>query len=193
MVPLMEAAFARALELAPDDPVAAGLAVYLEHHIPEEQHHPEPGGACVDDLTALGADADEVRALPGTPQIDALVAAELAWIADDHPVAILGFLELEAHAADRDTVELLIERTGYPRAAFGQLLLHARLDPVHARELHRVLDELPLEEWHERLIGLSALKSMTLLTEAFVDAIVGGGVVPPRWPRLVIHREEHPV
>ena len=60
------------------------------------------------------------------------------------------------------------------------LLLHSRLEPVHTRELHRVLDELPLEEWHERLIGLSALKSMTLLTEAFVDAIVGGGVVPAR-------------
>jgi len=180
MVPLMEAAFARALELAPGDPVAAGLAVYLERHIPEERHHPEPGGACVDDLTAMGADADEVRALPGTPQIDALVAAELTWIANDHPVAILGFLELEAHAADRHTVELLIRRTNYPRAAFGQLLLHSRLEPVHARELHRMLDELPLEEWHEQLIGLSALKSMTLLTEAFVDAIVGAGVLSAR-------------
>jgi len=180
MVPLMEAAFARALELAPGDPVAAGLAVYLERHIPEERHHPEPGGACVDDLTAMGADADEVRALPGTPQIDALVAAELTWIANDHPVAILGFLELEAHAADRHTVELLIRRTNYPRAAFGQLLLHSRLEPVHARELHRMLDELPLEEWHEQLIGLSALKSMTLLTEAFVEAIVGAGVLSAR-------------
>jgi hypothetical protein len=180
MVPLMEGAFERALERAPGDPVAAGLAAYLERHIPEERHHPEHGGAVVDDLAALGLDPDEVRALPGTPQIDTLVAAELAWIGDDHPVAILGFLELEAHAADRRTVELLIERTGYPRAAFGQLLLHSRLEPVHAKELHRVLDELPLEEWHEQLIWLSALQSMTLVTEAFVDAIVDGGVVPAR-------------
>jgi hypothetical protein len=183
MVPLMEAALGRSLELAPGDPVAAGIAAYLERHIPEERHHPEHGGAVVEDLTALGLDPDEVRALPGTPQIDALVATELAWIRDDHPAAILGFLELEAHAADRRTVELLIEKTGYPRAAFGQLLLHSRLEPVHARELHRMLDELPLDEWHEQLIGLSALRSMTLVTEAFVDAIVNGGVPRPNKPR----------
>lgn len=176
MVPLMEAALARALELASGDPVAAGLAVYLEHHIPEERHHPEHGGAVVEDLAALGLDPDDVRALPGTPQIDTLVATELAWIRDDHPVAVLGFLELEAHAADRPTVELLIERTGYPRAAFGQLLLHSRLEPVHARELHRVLDELPLDDRHEQLIGVSALWAMTLIAEAFLDAIAGGGV-----------------
>lgn len=176
MVPLMEAALECALELEPGDPVAAGLAAYLARHIPEERHHPEPGGAVVDDLAALGLDPDEVRALPGTPQIDALVATELAWFRNDHPVAILGFLELEAHVANRRTVELLIERTGYPRAAFGQLLLHSRLDPVHARELHRVLDVLPLEEWHERLIASSALRSIALITGAFVDAIVDGGV-----------------
>jgi hypothetical protein len=171
----MEAALSRALELAPGDPVAAGLAAYLERHIPEERHHPEHGGAVIEDLAALGLDPDEVRALPGTPQIDTLVAAELAWIRDDHPVAILGLLELEAHAADRRTVELLIERTGYPRAAFGQLLLHSRLEPAHARELHRVLDALPLDEWHEQLIGSSALRAMTLITDAFLDAIVDGG------------------
>src|SRR5205823_3501905 len=67
-----------------------------------------------------------VRALPDTPQIADLVGVQLAWFRDDHPVAILGFLELEAHQADRATVERLIERTGLPRAAFGQLLLHAR-------------------------------------------------------------------
>ena len=173
MVPLMEAALERARQLSPADPVAAGLAAYLENHIPEEMHHEEPGGAVVDDLAALGLDPAEVRGLPTTPQIDALVAAELAWIRDDHPVAILGFLELEAYQADRATIERLIESTGLPRAAFGQLLLHARLEPVHARELHRVLDELPLEDWHERLIASSALQSLVLVTGAFVDAIEG--------------------
>ena len=95
----------------------------------------------------------------------------MAWIGERHPVAILGFLELEAHQADRDTVERLIERTGLPRSAFGQLLLHARLDVVHARELHHTLDSLPVEPWHEQLIGLSALRTMTLVTDALLDAM----------------------
>jgi hypothetical protein len=171
MVPLMEAALARARELAPRDPVAAGLAEYLERHIPEETHSDEPGDAVVDDLAALGFNPAEVRALPTTPQVSILVSEQLAWIGDDHPVAILGFLELEAHAANRPVVEQLIATTGLPREAFGQLLLHARLEPVHARELHRVLDRLALQPWHEQLIGLSALRSMSLVAEAFLDAL----------------------
>src|SRR2546421_593851 len=144
MVPLMEAALERASGLAHGDPVAAALAAYLERHIPEEMHSDEPGDAVVDDLAALGLDPMQVRALPVTPQIAALVAQQLAWIRDKHPVAIVGFLELEAHQADRGMVERLIEITALPREGFGQLLLHARLEPVHAKELHRVLDSLPL-------------------------------------------------
>jgi len=171
MVPLMEVARERASALASGDPVAAGLVAYLERHIPEEMHSDVPGDAVVDDLAALGLDPTRIRALPVTPQIAQLVTAQLHWIICDHPVAILGFLELEAHQADRPTLERLIEKTGLPRAGFGQLLLHARLDVVHAKELHRVLDSLPLEPMHEDLIGVSALRSMWLVTAAMLDAI----------------------
>ena len=171
MIPLMEVALERARELAPGDPVAAGLANYLERHIPEEVHAAVPGDAVVEDLAALGLDPNEVRALPVTPQIEALVAEQLAWITDDHPVAILGFLELEAHQADRSTVERLIGWTGLPREAFKQLLLHARLDLAHGRDLHRVLDSLPLTRRHEHLIGVSALLSMAFFTDAMLDAL----------------------
>jgi Iron-containing redox enzyme len=176
MVPLMEAALEHARALGPGDPVAAGLVAYLERHIPEEMHDEVPGDAVVDDLAALGLDPVEVRALPTTPQIADLVAAQLAWMSEEHPVAILGFLELEAHNADRATVERMIEKTGLPRKAFGQLLLHSKLDLAHARDLHRVIDSLSLEPAHEQLIGLSALHTMSLVTEAFLDAI--GDTVP---------------
>ena len=46
MVPLMEAALDRARTLAPEDPVAAGLVGYLEHHIPEEMHGDSPAASC---------------------------------------------------------------------------------------------------------------------------------------------------
>ena len=124
MVPLMETALKLARVRGPADPVAAGLADYLERHIPEEMHDEVPGDGVVDDLAALGLDPDEVRELPTTPQIAAMIISQLTWMSEDHPVAILGFLELEAHNADRATVERLIAKTGLPREGFGQLLLH---------------------------------------------------------------------
>jgi hypothetical protein len=176
MVPLMEAALKIARAREPEDAVAAGLAAYLERHIPEEMHDDVPGEAVVDDLVALGLDRVEVCELPMTPQIAAMVVAQLAWMSEDHPVAILGFLELEAHNADRDTVERLIAVTGLPRAGFGQLLLHSKLDIVHAKELHEVMDSLPLTPEQEQLIGLSALRTFSLVTEAFIDAVAAAPV-----------------
>jgi hypothetical protein len=171
MVPLMEAALKHARALGPGDRVAAGLVDYLERHIPEEVHDEVPGDAVVDDLAALGLDPDEVRCLPTTPQIADMVVGQLTWMSEDHPVAILGFLELEAHIADRATVERLVEKTGLPREGFGQLLLHSKLDLVHAKELHEVMDSLPLTREQERLVGVSALQTMSLVTEAFLDAV----------------------
>ena len=171
MVPLMESALVRARELAPRDPVAAGLAGYLERHIPEEMHGDEPGGATLDDLEALGIDPVVLRARPPARNIAALIGAQYYWIFHHHPVALLGFLELEAYHPHRPTVERLIAKTGLPREGFRQLLLHAKLDAAHARELHRVLDSLPLQPHHEELIGLSALHSFALLADALLDVV----------------------
>jgi hypothetical protein len=171
MVPLMETALERARELAPQDDVAEGLATYLERHIPEEMHSDEPGGATLDDLEALGIDPIALRAEPPPPQIAALLGAQYFWIFHDHPVAVLGYLELEAYHPHGPTLERFIEKTGLPRDGFRQLLLHAKLDVVHARELHCVLDSLPLQPRHEQLIGLSALQTIGALADAWFDVV----------------------
>ena len=171
MVPLMETALERAQALAAHDPVADGLAAYLDRHIPEEMHSDEPGGAVLDDLEALGVDAAEVRAQLPPPKVADLVGAQYYWILHHHPVAILGFLELEAYHAQTATLERLIERTGLPRDGFRQFLLHAKLDVAHARELHRVLDSLPLEPWHERLITTSALQTIASVVDLLLDVV----------------------
>lgn len=171
MVPLMETALARATELAPRDPVAKGLAAYLERHIPEEMHSEEPGGAHLDDLEALGVDPFALRASLPPPKIAALIGAQYYWIFHYHPVSLLGFLELEAFYPHRSTLERLIEKTGLPRDGFRLLLLHAKLDVAHARELHRVLDSLPLDPHHEQLIGLSALQTIALWVDALLDVV----------------------
>jgi hypothetical protein len=175
MVPLMETALARSRELAGGDPVAAGLAEYLEHHIPEEMHSDEPGGAVLDDLEALGVDVGGLRTELPPPEVAALIGAQYYWIFHHHPVAILGFLELEAYHPHTPTVEQLIDRTGLPRNGFRQLLLHAKLDVAHARELHRVLDSLPLEPWQERLITTSALQTIASVVDLLLDVVQDDG------------------
>ena len=179
MIPLMETALARARELAPQDRVAEGLAAYLERHIPEEMHSDEPGGAMLDDLEALGFDPVALQTQPPPPTIAALLGAQYFWIFHYHPVALLGFLELEAYHAHGPALEQFIEKTGLPRDGFRQLLLHAKLDVAHARDLHRVLDSLPLEPRHEQLIGLSALQTIGLLAETWLDVIEDGSPERP--------------
>jgi hypothetical protein len=75
-------------------------------------------------------------------------------------------------------VERLIERTGLPRAGFRQLLVHSVVDVRHGGELRAVIDSLPLEPWHEQLIGLSALQTISFLVDAWMD-IVGAEVEAP--------------
>jgi hypothetical protein len=171
MVPLMDAALERARKLAPDDPVAEGLAAYLEKHIPEEMHGEVPGGAALDDLEALGVDRVAIQEQLPPPKMAALLGAQYFWIFHYHPVAILGFLHREHYHPHGPSLERFIERTGLPRDGFRQLLIHAKLDAVHARELDRVFDSLPLEPRHEQLIGLSALQTVALLTEVWLDVV----------------------
>jgi len=178
MVPLMEVALERSRALAPTDPVAAGLVSYLERHIPEEMHGQEPGGDLLDDLAAVGVDTDALRTRPLPPKVAALIGTQFFRVRHSHPVAILGFLWMEVYQPNPQSVERLIERTGLPRDGFRQLLLHSEVDVQHARELQDVLDSLPLEPWHEQLVGLSALETLASLTDTWLDVIAAYDGVP---------------
>jgi hypothetical protein len=177
MVPLMEIALERARVLAPQDRLAADLADYLERHIPEERHDEEPGGGATADLEAVGIDTVALRAGPLPDKIAALIGSQFFWITQSHPVAILGFLWLEAYPPQAPAVELLIEKTGLPREGFRQLLLHSKLDVLHGEELHQVLDSLPLEPRHEQLIALSALQTIAYLIDAWLDVLADRAAV----------------
>jgi len=167
MVPLMEAALHRSRVLEPNDAVAAGLASYLERHIPEEMHGDEPGDGILDDLAALGVDGEAIRIGPIPETLAALFGTLHFRMRHAHPVAILGFLSLEAYPPSAQFVEQLMVTTGLPPNGFRQLVLHAELDPGHGKELHDVIDSLPLEPRHEHLIGLSALETIAFLTDAW--------------------------
>jgi hypothetical protein len=171
MLELMEAALHHARALAPDDRVAAPLADYLERHLIEETHHEQPGGAILDDLQAAGVDAARLVAAAPSDRIATLLALQHEWIREQHPVSVLGFLELEVYYAELPVVEQLIARSGLPRAAFGQLLEHATLDAMHGAHLHQLLDSLPLTPEQEQLVGLSALTTFRLVAEALVETL----------------------
>ena len=184
MVPLMEAALDRARVLAPTDRVAAGLVDYLERHIPEEMHGDEPGADLLDDLASVGVDTDALRTRSLPEGIAALIGSQFFRIRHAHPVAVLGFLWLEMFPPHARAVEELIETTGLSRDGFRQLLLHSEVDVRHGKELQDVLDSLPLEVWHEQLIGLSAIETMSFLINVWMDLVATDGALPSGAARL---------
>jgi hypothetical protein len=168
-VPLMEAARLRAEELAPADPVAAGLASYLEEHIPEERDH---DAWLLDDLEVIGRDRSAVLATAPQPTVAAVVGAQYYWIYHFHPVALLGYIAvLEGYPPTAEMIEALVARTGYDRGAFRTLVAHGELDPHHREELDETLDSLPLTSDQSAVVSMSAMFTVHMLTRAIEEIL----------------------
>jgi len=164
----MEAACTRAAALSKDDPVSAELVPYLSEHIPEEADHDE---WLLSDLEVLGRDRSDVTARPPSPTVAAFVGAQYYWIFHFHPVALLGYIALlEGYPPTRKQIEELITRTGHSPKAFRTLLAHAEIDLRHREVLDKKLDALPLTKEQSTVLGLSAMHSIHMLTQA-IDEI----------------------
>ncbi|HWE51019.1 MAG TPA: iron-containing redox enzyme family protein [Bryobacteraceae bacterium] len=164
-VPAMEAARRRAQELAASDPVAAGVAEYLAHHIPEEVGHDE---WLLDDIEALGGSREAVLRRVPSGAAATLVGTVYYWVLHAHPVAWMGYSAIaEGHPPSERFLLETIERTGIPRDGFRTYLKHARLDPHHAREMDEAIDALPLTAEHSTLMGVVAFHTMHHLTALF--------------------------
>lgn len=169
-VPLMETARERARAMAPGDPVADGLASYLDEHIDEERDHDE---WLLGDLEAVGVERSGILARPPSPTIASAVGAQYYWVLHYHPVALLGWIGLlEGYPPSTTMIEELMARTGYRPEAFRTLTAHAELDVHHGDELFETLDRLPLTEKQATVIGLNAMWSVHLLARA-IDEVVG--------------------
>lgn len=168
-VPLMETALSRAQTLADDDPVAAGLAAYLEKHVDEEVGHDE---WLLEDLAVLGRDRADVLSRPPSAAIASLVGAAYYWILHYHPVAVLGYISLlEGYPPSIAEVDRWMTTTGLPREAFRTLIRHAELDPLHRDELFEAMDGLPLAPHHSAVIGLTALHSVRAFAELIEELL----------------------
>jgi Iron-containing redox enzyme len=167
--PLMEAAIARATDLAGNDPVAAGVVPYLAQHVEEERHHDE---WLLEDLELMGVPPDAVVNRIPSPTIAQLAGSQYYWVLHVHPVAFLGYLAfMEGFPPSTTLIEDLIDRTGFPRAAFRTLFEHGDLDVGHRDELDRVIDGLPLTTEQETLLGLSAISTAQLLPTTLEEVL----------------------
>jgi hypothetical protein len=166
-VPLMEVGRDVARRRA--DPVSTALAAYLEQHIPEELQHDE---WLLDDLEVLGYDRQAVLRRPPSPAVASLVGAQYYWIHHYDPVALLGYIGLlEGYPPSPEMIDRLIAATGYDRAAFHTMRVHAELDPGHSAELDELLDSLPLTREQSTIIGLSAMHTVETYTRAIEEIL----------------------
>jgi hypothetical protein len=167
-VPLMETALTAARTLQ-NDQVAVLLADYLEHHIPEERGHDD---WLLTDLESIGIPRDQVLSRIPTPTIAALVGSQYYWVRHVHPVGLLGYIAMfEGYPPARQDIDRVQAATGYGPEAFRTLLLHADLDTQHGDDLDDLLDSLPLTDQQRTLMGLSAISSVQLMTQAWQELL----------------------
>jgi hypothetical protein len=166
-VPLMQAAFNRAAELAASDPLAAATAPYLLQHIEEEAHHDE---WLLDDLVASGMERASVLRRPPSANVASLVGAQYCWIHHAHPAALFGYIAvIEGNPPLAEHLHEIQALTGYPAETFRCLHQHAADDIEHLRELKATITRLPLSEEDARLISISALATVEGVSRIFED------------------------
>ena len=157
-VPLMTAAMQEARAREHSDPLCRDLAPYFEQHIEEERGHDL---WLLQDIEVTGRDPAEATDQIPSPRVATMVGAQYYWIRHYHPVALLGHITaIEAYHPPAGFAQALSEATGYPQTAFRSIARHAMLDVHHRRDLFDLLDRLPLEPRHEKIIGLSGLHTI---------------------------------
>jgi heme oxygenase-like protein len=170
-VPLMEDALEQARARGSADNIAAGLVCYLARHIEEESGHDT---WLLEDLEATGANPEELLRRIPSPQVATFVGAQYYWLRHHHPVSLLGHLAaIESYHPPAGFANRLRNLTGYPGAAFRAIARHETLDIHHKRELYEVIDSLPLERKHEKMLGISALHTIHAEIDVLADIYAG--------------------
>lgn len=136
-VPLLEAALERC---GPgDEALAAGLREYVGEEIGHDEW-------ILDDIGAMGGDADAVRGQKGPLPVRLMVAYAYHTIREDGPWALLGMVHvlegmsvaLAIRAADAIRARLAAEGNG----GFSYLTSHGALDVSHVQAFAALLDAI---------------------------------------------------
>jgi hypothetical protein len=95
------------------------------------------------------------------------VGSAYYWVLHAHPVAIVGYCTaLEGRPPSRRFIERLQQASGFPPEAFATLRHHSDIDDDHSGDLYALMDRLPLTPWHESIVGMTALQTVDLMTQA---------------------------
>jgi hypothetical protein len=177
-VPLMQAAAeACTLPQHTSDPALQGFSRYLRHHIPEETGHHE---WILDDGEAMGLERSAILARLPKESATELVGVQYYWIHHYNPIALAGFIAtMEGDPPTTEFIEQVARRHKLPLSCFSSFLYHARIDPLHRRDLDDVLDSLPLTKEHLELIGLSSLRTIRMMT-GIMQGIIRSGTAEKR-------------
>jgi hypothetical protein len=172
-VPLMVSALAECQSRSGDQ-AAMALAGYLARHIRDEFGHDQWVAA---DLERAGGDAAALSE-PPPPAVASLVGAQYYWIRHAHPVSLLGHIAvLEGYPPHPGLAARLADLTSLPQAAFHTIDRHASLDVRHRDELLRTIDAIPMTDWHEQLLSISAFHTVSGMADvvAMVTRQAAGG------------------
>src|SRR5262249_13476452 len=185
-VPLMRTALRRCQELKETDAVAAAMAPYFEQHIKEEMHHDD---WILEDLEVIGVPREAVLLRMPSSAIASYIGGHYYWIFHHHPVAKLGQIAVvEGYPPSGDSIDMMVERTGYPRAAFRTLEKHCHLDANHRDDFDEALDRMPLQEEHHAILERSALHTVRAAARAYREVLKRAGqpyaFMPERRPGL---------
>ncbi|MEP5568734.1 MAG: iron-containing redox enzyme family protein [Halioglobus sp.] len=172
-VPLMQAAEqACALPQHKKDPALPDFASYLHKHIPEETGHDD---WILDDGEAMGLKRESILKRVPSAEATHLVGAQYYWIWHYNPIALIGHIAtLEGNPPTLELIDEVAKKHNLPLECFTTFRYHAQIDPQHRRDLDEVLDALPLTKEHIALIGVSAMRTIGLMTRVMREIVQSG-------------------
>lgn len=167
-VPLMQAAEqACRLPQHEADPVLRSFGAYLRKHIPEETGHHE---WILDDGEAMGIERAAVLCRLPKESATKIVGVQYYWIQHYSPIALAGYIAaMEGDPPSTEFIHEVARRNHLPMKAFTSFVYHAKIDHRHRGDLDRMIDDLALTADQSALIGLSAIRTMNMMTEILAD------------------------
>jgi hypothetical protein len=85
---------------------------------------------------------------------------------------------MEGYPPREEAIDLMVERTGFPRAAFRTLEKHCHLDTHHRDDFNLALDALLLTDEHHAILEVSALHTIRAAARCYGEVLEQAPATP---------------